>query len=120
MQIGAQLYTARKYTQTLEDFSETLKKVADIGYKVVQVSGTCPYEPEWLREELAKNGLKCVLTHTTKQAQLEGGDKSLEEVVAFHAIYGCKNIGVGGIPGSFGELSEASYELYRDKYVPIV
>ena len=31
MQIGAQLYTAHNHTKTLEDFSATLKKVADIG-----------------------------------------------------------------------------------------
>jgi len=30
MKIGAQLYTARHFTKTLEDFSETLKKIADI------------------------------------------------------------------------------------------
>ena len=57
MQIGAQLYTAHNRTKTLEDFSATLKKVADIGYRSVQVSGTCAYEPEWLRDELTMNNL---------------------------------------------------------------
>ena len=64
MRIGAQLYTVRDFCRSLDDFSLTLKKVADIGYKYVQVSGTCEFEPEWLRDELAKNGLRCVLTHT--------------------------------------------------------
>ncbi len=50
MQIGAQLYSVRKYTQTLEDFSKTLKTISDIGYRVVQVSGTCAYDPYWLKE----------------------------------------------------------------------
>ena len=43
MQIGAQLYTTRNTCQTLEDFAETLTRVADIGYRTVQVSGTCPF-----------------------------------------------------------------------------
>lgn len=30
MKIGAQLYTVRDYTKNLDDFAETLKKVADI------------------------------------------------------------------------------------------
>ena len=39
MKIGAQLYTLHDFTKTLEDFEETLKKVAEIGYKEVQISG---------------------------------------------------------------------------------
>ena len=63
MEIGAQFYTVRQSCQNLTDFAETLKKVADIGYRNVQISGTCPYPAEWLKENLEKNGLKCVLTH---------------------------------------------------------
>ena len=64
MEIGAQFFTVRNLCQNLDDFAETLKKVADIGYKTVQISGTCPYPAEWLKENLDKNGLRCVLTHT--------------------------------------------------------
>ena len=39
MQIGAQFFTVRNQCQTLDDFALTLKKVADIGYKTVQISG---------------------------------------------------------------------------------
>ena len=42
MKIGAQFYTVRNQCQTLDDFALTLRKVADIGYKTVQISGTCP------------------------------------------------------------------------------
>ena len=34
MEIGAQLYTVREFCKTLEDFEETLKKIADIGYVI--------------------------------------------------------------------------------------
>ena len=63
MIIGAQLYGLRDFTKTLDDFKETLKKVADIGYTSVQVSGTCAYEGEWLAEALKEAGLTCDLTH---------------------------------------------------------
>ena len=43
MKIGAQLYTLHTLTQTLDGFSDALKRVADIGYTSVQVSGTCDY-----------------------------------------------------------------------------
>ena len=52
--IGAQLYTVREHCTTLEDFALTLRKVADIGYRTVQISGTCAFDPVWLGEELKK------------------------------------------------------------------
>ena len=38
MIIGAQMFTVHEQCQTLEGISESLKKIADIGYKSVQVS----------------------------------------------------------------------------------
>ena len=91
MQIGAQFYTVREQCKTLEDFALTLKKVADIGYKTVQISGTCPYEAEWLREQLAVNDLKCVLTHIPVP-RLVG---ETEQVIADHHVFDCPHIGLG-------------------------
>ena len=91
MQIGAQFYTVRNQCQTLDDFALTLRKVADIGYKTVQISGTCPYEAEWLREQLAANDLKCVLTHIPVP-RLVG---ETQQVIADHHVFGCEHIGLG-------------------------
>ncbi len=91
MEIGAQLYTVRAFTQTLDGFALTLRKVADMGYRTVQVSATCPFQAEWLREELGKNGLRCVLTHTPAD-RLTG---ETEQVIAEHAVFGCDHIGLG-------------------------
>ena len=63
MRIGAQFYTLRDYCQTLEGLEESLRRVKEIGYEYVQISGVCQYEPEWLNEKLQEIGLKCVLTH---------------------------------------------------------
>lgn len=99
MRIGAQFYTLRDHCQTLEAFAETLKKVAEIGYEYVQISGTCEYEPEWLDEQLKANGLKCVITHyNVKKIKEEP-----EEVVKFHNGFGCKHIGIGCMPGGLRE-----------------
>ena len=95
MEIGAQLYTVRDFCKTPEDFAETLKKVADIGYRTVQVSGTCAYEPEWLAEQLGKTGLRCVLTHCNPDKI----KKDPEQTVAAHKRFGCKYIGIGCVPG---------------------
>lgn len=91
MQIGAQFYTVRNQCQTLNNFALTLRKVADIGYKTVQISGTCPYEAEWLKAQLAANDLKCVLTHIPVP-RLVG---ETQQVIADHHVFGCEYIGLG-------------------------
>ena len=113
MQSGAQLYTAHNHTKTLEDFSATLKKVADIGYRSVQVSGTCAYEPEWLRDELAKNNLVCAMTHIAPNRIIE----ETEDVVRQHAVFGCKHIGIGGMPGDMRGTLEG-YNEFKKIYLP--
>ncbi len=95
MQLGAQLYTVREYTKTLDGFAETLKKIADIGYRTVQVSGTCNFEVEWLAEQLAANGLACVITHTAPQRIAAETDAVIRE----HQTFGCRYIGIGMAPG---------------------
>lgn len=102
MKIGAQLYTVRNACKTPEDFALTLRRVADMGYSVVQVSGSCPYEAEWLKEQLDRNGLTCAITHFNKDKIL--GEP--EETVRFHNVFGCRHIGLGSIPGGVEALRD--------------
>ena len=92
MLVGAQFYTIREHCKTLDDFAQSLKKVADIGYTTVQISGTCEYDPHWLKEQLDKNGLKCVLTHNSK-AKLTSDPVGLAKA---HDVFGCDCVGLGG------------------------
>lgn len=112
MQLGAQLYTVRDYLKTPEDFAETLKKVADIGYRTVQVSGAPPYDAEWLAGELKKNGLTCALTHFDTDRILNETDT----VAAEHKLFGCQYIGAGGIPGGLTGLDD--YVTFRNRFLP--
>lgn len=91
MEIGAQIFTIRDFCQNLNDFSESLKKVADIGYKTVQISGVCPYAPEWLADQLQQNDLRCVLTHTPA---LDIAEKPAD-VARAHDVFDCKHVGLG-------------------------
>lgn len=91
MKIGAQLYTVRDYTKDLDGFSNTLAKIADIGYKYVQVSGTCAFDAEWLKTELDKNGLKCPLTHTAPDKIVAQTKTVIDE----HKIFGADYVGIG-------------------------
>ncbi|MBQ8145743.1 MAG: sugar phosphate isomerase/epimerase [Clostridia bacterium] len=95
MKLGAQFYTLRDNCTTLDGLSESLKRVADIGYTTVQLSGVCPYEPEWVKEELDKNGLRCVLTHWN----VDEVKNDPVSVLNKHRAFGCNNIGIGCMPG---------------------
>ena len=70
MKIGAQLFTVRDFCKNTEELARTLQKIAEIGYKYVQVSGTCAYDAAWLKRELDANGLTCVLTHIPQKRLL--------------------------------------------------
>lgn len=112
MQIGAQFFTLRDHCKTLEDFSESLKKVADIGYRTVQISGVCPYEPEWLRDRLTETGLSCVITHTNQDRIAD----ETQQVIADHAVFGCDYIGVGSMPGQLRHPGD--YDSFVERFRP--
>ncbi len=113
MEIGAQLYTVRENCQTLDGFAETLTKIADIGYPVVQVSGTCAYEADWLKAQLARTGLRCVLTHTPP-ARLQG---DIQGVIRNHDVFGCPYVGLGY--WSFDPDSSMTYDCFIRSYLPV-
>ena len=111
MLIGAQLFTVRDACKTLDDFAETLKKVADIGYTTVQVSGTCPFEPDWLAAELRKNGLKCVITHTPPAKLLTDP----VQVAKDHDVFDCQYVGLGSYDYWHGGTTEG----FKAEYLPV-
>jgi len=113
MRLGAQLYTVRSFTQTPENLAETLAKVADIGYTSVQVSATCAFDPDWLAEQLQKNGLVCPVTHTNPDRIADDS----AAVVAEHKRFACDHIGIGAAPGLWDAVF--NYASFRDRFVPV-
>lgn len=103
-------FTVRDTCRTLKDFSLTLRKIADIGYRTVQISGTCAYDPQWLAQELEKNGLKCVLTHIP--ADRIAGDA--QQVAKEHDVFGCDYVGLGWY--GFDPEKGMSYENFVNTF----
>ncbi len=112
MRIGAQLFTVRDFCKNTDDFAKTLERIAEIGYKYVQVSGTCAYDANWLAEELEKNGLKCILTHIPSKRLIE----ETEQVTLEHSIFDCRYIGLGYHKFT-GE--EEEYAAFCKEYMPV-
>lgn len=62
-QIAAQLYTCRDLLKTPADIATTLKRLRQVGYTAVQVSGMGPIAEEELVKILDGEGLTCCATH---------------------------------------------------------
>ena len=115
MIVGAQLYTVRDFCKTPEDLAETLKKIADIGYTSVQLSGTCAVKAEWLKKELDKNALICPISHTAPDRILN----ETEAVAAEHTVFGADYVGLGMY--RFNKPEEGyTYTDFLEKYRPVV
>ena len=111
MILGAQMFTVRELCQDTKGLSETLKKIADIGYTTVQVSGTCEYDPAWLKGELDKNGLKCAITHYPAPKMVDTPDATMEA----HRILDCKNIGLG-----YFDFAGQGLEKFKETFSPSI
>lgn len=97
MTLGAQLFTLRDYTQTEKDLDYSLGRVAEMGYKTVQISAIGPIPAETVRELCDRHGLEIVLTHTDPNRILN----DTEAVIKEHEVMGCEYIGIGMMPKKY-------------------
>lgn len=113
MQIGAQLYTVRTFTQSAKDMDRTLQKIAEIGYPSVQLSGqSSSISAQELRAMCDRHGLVIGLTHTNPARIVEDTDA----VIAEHKLMGCRYIGIGAMPERYRDPEWMPYfaEDYRE------
>lgn len=96
---GAQLFSIRTLCQNAEDFRRSMKEIAKIGYKGVQVSAIGAIEPKEVRAICDENGLEIVCTHVPFKEIVE----DTENCIAKHKTYGCKYPGLGGLPFDYYE-----------------
>lgn len=113
MEIGAQFFTLRDLCKTPEELADTLGKVAEIGYRNVQISGVCAYDAIWMKEQLRKNGLKAVLTHVHP----DKFKTEVPEIIENHRIMDCPYIGVGCMPGDPG--TPDAYAKFVEDFLPV-
>jgi len=115
MEIGAQLYTVRDYTQSEKDFGETIGKIARIGYKCVQISAAGPIAPGILRDICDGSGVRITLTHTSPDKILEDPDAIIEN----HLLMGAETIGIGSMPGKYG-FDAVGLKNFMEYFAPAI
>jgi len=110
---GAQLYTCREFTKTLSDIAETLRKVAEIGYTTVQISGFGPVDPKEVARIVRDSGLTVAATHM-------GWNRFREEtdtVIETHKLWGCRHAAIGGLPAEY--RSADGLKRFLDELPPV-
>ena len=111
MKIGAQLFTVREFAQTSKDFAETIKKVADIGYTSVQISGVnADISAQEIAEVCKANNLEIVITHSPI-GRIKDDTQAL---IADHKLMGAKYVGLGAVPGDYGRTQEGFDNFIKD------
>ena len=95
--LTAQLYTVREFTRTAEDFRTSMKKVADIGYTAVQVSGIGPIPHEQVKAITDEFGLTICITHVG----FEYLQNDIEAAIAQHQLWMCPNVAIGSMPNAY-------------------
>lgn len=86
-QVGVQLYTLRDHLTTREDYQDTLQKVADIGYRSVEVAGPRPIGEAEIAALCAEKGLVINSCHEDPQLIVEDPSTVLEHLEAFGARF---------------------------------
>ena len=111
--VGAQLYTVREFTQDLDGIAATLKKVADIGYTAIQISGFGPVDPKEVAKLVEDNGLTVASTHRSWNAFLTDLDTEIE----IHKLWKCSHPAIGGLPHDYH--TPDGLKRFKDELAPI-
>lgn len=111
MNYGLQLYSVRDITK--DDFEGALRRVAEMGYTMVEPAGFFGHKAEDVAAMLKNYGLTCCSTHT--------GFGQLKDdfgcTVAYHKTIGCENIILPGAPwNTKEELDETVNSI--NKWIP--
>ena len=97
MKYGLQLYSVRDAAEI--DYKDTLRRVAEMGYQMVEPAGFFGHSANEVAAWLKEYGLTACSTHTSFKLLKE----DLDGQIAYHKAIGCKDIIIPGAPRSTKE-----------------
>jgi sugar phosphate isomerase/epimerase len=86
-QIALQLYTIRDHTKDAASFASSMKRVHELGYRAVQISGTGPIPATELRRICDGEGLTICATHEPGKTIVEEPQAVVERL----GVLGCRD-----------------------------
>ena len=94
MKLGAQMYTVRAFTTTLDGLRQSLERIARIGYPGVQISAIGPIDVHDVARACRELGLEVASTHEKWSRFLTELDRVIEE----YRILGARHTAIGSLP----------------------
>lgn len=110
IQLGAQLYTIREFTQTPEDIEKSLRKIKALGFHSIQISGFGYMDPQKLADLVHELDLDVCVTHSPFDRMQNDLDALIEE----HRMLGCDTIGLGSMPAKYHGSLEGIRQFIAD------
>ncbi|MDR0503227.1 MAG: sugar phosphate isomerase/epimerase [Treponema sp.] len=99
MKIGVQMYTVREYLKTPKEINSSLKRIKEMGFDMVQLSGNGPIDNNELAAMLKDNGIQAVGTHSPWERVADKDE--LARLIEEHKVLGCGQIGIGIKPNIY-------------------
>ena len=110
--LAAQLYTVREYTQSVDGFVESLKKIHAMGYRAVQVSAIGPIPDVEVKTIVDDLGLTICNSHVRPADALWN---DLDSVIEQHALWDCKHVALGSMPQGYRGEGEAGFRRFAEE-----
>jgi len=92
--LGVQMFTLRAYTQDVASLDDALRRVREIGYRSIQVSGLGAITAGQVADLCARHELEIGGTHVAWTRLLN----DLDGVIAEHRLWHCRHAAIGMIP----------------------
>ena len=108
--VGAQLFTIRQYTRTPEDIAKSMKKIKEIGYNAVQVSGFGPVEHQKVKDIMDSVGLPDCATHINYARLIN----DIDDVIGQHKLWNCKYVGLGSMPAEYSKSADGYVKFAKE------
>ncbi|MBR0458554.1 MAG: sugar phosphate isomerase/epimerase [Victivallales bacterium] len=108
LKVAAQGYTVRDFLKTPKDFAKTCKRIKEIGYDSIQLSGDGPIDPKKKRKMLDDAGLTCCVTHRKIDEIEADPQKFIDE----HHILGTPYCAIGGFFPPQEDWSRKTWEKF--------
>ncbi|CAG7610509.1 hypothetical protein PAESOLCIP111_01250 [Paenibacillus solanacearum] len=114
MRIAVQLFTLRDYLKTPEDISETFKRIRNMGYRAIQLSGMGPIDDRALKALADREGLAICATHVSYDELVH----HLDAVIERHRVWESRYVGLGSMPPRY-RTSLEGYDAFAKEMTDI-